>query len=211
LSIEAARQVADSCDSTPSVRRSRRPAVPKLPTFAVGVRTLVAGALCFAAVISPAQGRDVGPADAAQVKAAFILNFLKFVEWPDPVTPGAPITIAVVGDEELGAVLTKTATGQSLHGRTIEVRPTAHVADRAQIHLLFIGGSQVRNLSGILRTVEGRPVLTVGDTAGYGHAGVILNLYTFNQRVGIEANTTAAARAGLRLSSQLLRLARIVG
>ena len=185
--------------------------MPKLPTSAVGVRTLVAGALCFAALFSPAQGRDVGPADAAQVKAAFILNFLKFVEWPDAATPGAPITIVAVGDDELGAVLTKAATGQSFHGRTIEVRPATRVADAAPVHLLFIGGSQARNLAGILRTVEGRPVLTVGDTEGYGHAGVILNLYTFNQRVGIEANTTAAARAGLRLSSQLLRLARIVG
>jgi hypothetical protein len=69
----------------------------------------------------------------------------------------------------------------------------------------------VRNLAAILRETEGRPVLTIGDTDGFAQAGVILNLYTFDQRVRIEANTTAAARAGLRLSSQLLRLARIVG
>jgi hypothetical protein len=179
----------------------------KLSAFAARFRPLL-GAICLLAASVPAHGG--GPADAGQVKAAFILNFLKFVEWP---SAGArtPITVAVVGDEAFGTVLAKAAAGQSHNGRPIEVRSAARVADAGDAALLFIGASQVRNLPSILRETEGRPVLTVGDTDGYGEAGVILNLYTFDQRVRIEANTTAAARAGLRLSSQLLRLARIVG
>jgi hypothetical protein len=181
--------------------------VSKLSAFAARFRPLL-GAICLLAATVPAQGG--GPADAGQVKAAFILNFLKFVEWPT-AGPRAPITVAVIGDEAFGAVLAKAAAGQSHNGHPIEVRNAARAAETADAKLLFIAASQVRNLPSILRETEGRPVLTVGDTEGYGQAGVILNLYTFDQRVRIEANTTAAARAGLRLSSQLLRLARIVG
>ena len=64
---------------------------------------------------------------------------------------------------------------------------------------------------GCCASTEGRPVLTVGDGAGYGAAGVVLNFYISDTRVRFEANTTAAARAGLQISSHLLRLARIVG
>ena len=181
--------------------------LPKLSAFAVSFRLLV-GAVCLVSATASAQGG--GPADAGQVKAAFILNFLKFVEWPT-AGPRAPITVVVVGDDGFGAVLTRAAAGQTHNGRPIDVRTAARVADAGDAQLLFIAASQVRNLPSILRETEGRPVLTVGDTEGYGQAGVILNLYTFDQRVRIEANTTAAARAGLRLSSQLLRLARIVG
>jgi hypothetical protein len=63
----------------------------------------------------------------------------------------------------------------------------------------------------LLRQCEGKPVLTVGDGAGYGAAGVILNFYVSDTRIRFEANTTAASRAGLQISSHLLRLARIVG
>ncbi len=63
----------------------------------------------------------------------------------------------------------------------------------------------------LLRQLEGRPVPTVGDGTGYGTAGVVLNFYASDSRIRFEANTTAAARAGLQISSHLLRLARIVG
>jgi len=78
-------------------------------------------------------------------------------------------------------------------------------------HLLFIGETERPNLQGLLRHLEGRPVLTVGDGQGFGSSGVILNFYVSDKRIRFEANTTAAARAGLQLSSHLLRLARIVG
>ena len=184
--------------------------MPSLPSVAVRFRALIVGAICLLAVMPPVQAGD-GQADADQVKAAFIISFLKFVEWPTRGPRPAATTVAVVGDEAFGAVLQRAAAGQSHNGHAIDVRVAARAGEAADAQLLFIGSSQVRNLAAILRETEGRPVLTIGDTDGFGQAGVILNLYTFDQRVRIEANTTAAARAGLRLSSQLLRLARIVG
>jgi hypothetical protein len=172
----------------------------------------MAAALAMALAI-PATARSVSvQADAGVVKAAFIINFLKFVEWPSGnVAPRTTLTVAVLGDDAFHAVLSRAASGQSVQGRTVSVRAVNEIGETQDAHLIFIAGSQSRNLPAILREVEGRAVVTVGDTDGYAQAGVMLNLYTFDQRVRIEANATAAARAGVRLSSQLLRLARIVG
>jgi hypothetical protein len=146
------------------------------------------------------------------VKAAFVLNFLKFVKWPDPLPDTEPLTIAVIGDADFAAALTQAAAGQTVAGRPVGVRAirTLREAD-PRLQLLFIGASERDRVATLLREVEGRPVLTVGDTAGYGSAGVVLNFYVSDRRVRFEANTTAAARARLQLSSHLLRIARIVG
>lgn len=151
--------------------------------------------------------------DDEQVKAAFLLNFLKFVTWPDAqAAPEAPIEIVVLGDEALCRVLSQAAAKQVIGGRAVIVRSARTARELpAAPHLLFIAASEKDRLSALLRQYEGRPVLTVGDGAGYGAAGVVLNFYTSDTRIRFEANTTAAARAGLQISSHLLRLARIVG
>lgn len=151
--------------------------------------------------------------DARQVKAAFVMNFLKFVEWPAThlEAPPAPLRIAVLGDVALGWTLQQAAAGESVNGHPVMVSVIARIEHSRDAHLLFIGASEQSHLPAILRATETSPVLTVGDTDGYARAGVVLNLYTFDQRVRVEVNTTAAERAGLRLSAHLLRIARIVG
>jgi hypothetical protein len=151
--------------------------------------------------------------DHQQVKAAFLLNFLKFVTWPEHAAPaGAPIVIAIIGADDLARALEQEAAGQMVGGRSVSVRSVHTLAEARPLpHLLFIGASERDRLPVLLRQLEGRPVLTVGDAAGYGTAGVVLNFYTSDSRIRFEANTTAAARAGLQISSHLLRLARIVG
>jgi hypothetical protein len=151
--------------------------------------------------------------DDRQVKAAFVLNFLKFVVWPEEsFLPAAPVVIGVMGEDELAKVLDQSAAGQSVGGRPVTVRVVAGLHDLTELpHLLFIGPSERDNLSAVLRRLEGHPVLTVGDAAGFGSSGVVLNFYVSDKRIRFEANTTAAARANLRISSHLLRIARIVG
>jgi hypothetical protein len=149
--------------------------------------------------------------DERQVKAAFLLNFLKFVTWPEPPAADAPLVIAVVDDDDLARAL-DAATRGTPGGRPVVVRTaTAGQALDPVPHLLYIGGSDREKLAGLLRELEGRPVLTVSDSEGFGASGVVLNFYASDKRIRFEANTTAASRAGLRISSHLLRLARIVG
>ena len=151
--------------------------------------------------------------DHQQVKAAFVLNFLKFVTWPEaPVAPDAPIDVVVLGADDLARAIEQAADGQQIGGRLIKVRAVRRIGDiGASPTLLFIGASERERLPVLLREFEGRPVLTVGDGSGFGTAGVVLNFYTSDTRIRFEANTTAAARARLQISSHLLRLARIVG
>jgi hypothetical protein len=150
--------------------------------------------------------------DDRHVKAAFVLNFLKFVEWP-PSPPGTDAAdVVVLGDDDLARAIEMAAQRQAAGGRPLVVRAVRRTADiGAQPRLLFIAAAERDRLPVVLRQYEGRPVLTVGDGSGYGAAGVVLNFYTSDARIRFEANTTAAARAGLQISSHLLRLARIVG
>jgi hypothetical protein len=151
--------------------------------------------------------------DDHQIKAAFVLNFLKFVTWPDaPALADVPIEVVVLGADDLARAIEQASARQQIGGRPIKVRAVRRTSEiGATPQLLFIGASERDRLPVVLREFEGRPVLTVGDGTGYGAAGVVLNFYTSDTRIRFEANTTAAARAGLQISSHLLRLARIVG
>ena len=147
-------------------------------------------------------------ASEPQVKAAFVLNFLQFVEWPG--TPAQPMTVGVLGDDAFAATLSGMPRRSAVNGTEVIVRRLTRPEEARTVHLLFIGTSEQPRLPALLRSLADAPVLTVGDTLGFAKAGVMLNLYTFDQRVRIEVNTAAAARAQLRLSAHLLRLARIV-
>jgi hypothetical protein len=154
-----------------------------------------------------------GQASELEVKAAFLLNFLKFVEWPADRLPEAtaPYVIAVIGEDSFATTLRTVTADRTIGARKIAIRIAPHASELANAHLVFISGSERRQLAAILRELEGRGVLTVGDTPGYAESGVVLNLVVQGQRVRFEANTAAAARSRLRLSSHLLRIARIVG
>ena len=150
--------------------------------------------------------------DSRRVKALFVVNFLGFAEWPASKTPAVPgkLLIAVLGDPEFAHLITEAATGRSIAGKTIAVRALDAPEMAADAHLVFIAGSQARRLPAALRALSGTAVLTVSDTDGFAQEGVAINLYELDNRVRIEVNSTAAARAGLRLSANLMRLARIV-
>ena len=189
----------------PIVRDAASPLPP--PPDPTGLPAGGARSLLFAPARAAAQFDD------QQVKAAFVLNFLKFVTWPEaPARADAPDRGRRAGRRRPGPGHRAGLGGQQIGGRPIWCAPSAAPRDiGAAPQLLFIAASERDRLPVLLRQFEGRPVLTVGDGAGYGAAGVVLNFYTSDTRIRFEANTTAAARAGLQISSHLLRLARIVG
>jgi hypothetical protein len=176
----------------------------------------VAGALMLAlafALTAPqvAEG-EATRADSRHVKALFVVNFLGFAEWPAARLHASPgrLVVAVLGDPEFAALVAEAAAGRSVNGRTISVEAVDSPELAIDAHLVFIAGSQSRRLPAVLRTVAVAGVLTVGDTEGFARDGVAINLYELDNRVRIEVNSTAAARAGLHLSANLMRLARIV-
>jgi len=178
-------------------------------TYAAGVLLL---ALAFAGTPLQAAAGSPGRADSREVKAVFLVNFLSFTEWPATKLGQAParLVIAVLGDPSFGAVVEKAAAGHTVNGRPIAVQIVESPEQAMGAHLVFIASSQTRRLPAVLRTLASATVLTVSDTDGFAQEGVAINLYTFDNRVRIEVNSTAAARAGVHLSANLMRLARIV-
>lgn len=147
-----------------------------------------------------------------EVKAAFLYNFAKFVQWPDAAFPGknSPIEIGVVGGDEFADLLEATVAGKSAGGRTVRVvRFESARTARACPILYFSGESKATGPAE--GWTENGMILTVGDRDGFASREGIIGFFLEKNRVRFEVNTRAAERAGLGISSQLLSLARIVG
>jgi hypothetical protein len=177
-------------------------------------RALLAGALAAwtaaAAAAEPPPGGQ--PSLEYQVKAAFVFNFAKFVDWPadsfDAAT--APIRILVVDCEEVAEALEAAVEGQQVKGRPLVVG-RAGAGDRLDdAHIVVVGRSSARKPEEILARLGGAAVLTVGDGGGFAARGGMVNFYTESNKVRFEVNPAAAEEAGLRISAKLLGLARIV-
>jgi hypothetical protein len=151
------------------------------------------------------------PAPEYAVKAAFLFNFAKFVEWPADAFagPASPIVFFVFGEDPFGDAL-KSLKGKTANGRPIVVRYAANLGELERCHLLFVSASSMALLPKILQATKGWNVLTVGDVDGFARDGGTINLVNEEQRIGIEVNMEAAQRTRLQISSKLLGLAKIV-
>ena len=146
--------------------------------------------------------------DEYHVKALFLYNFAKFVEWPNSV-PADGICIGIVGDDPFGEVLEQTVAGKTVNGHGFTVR-RLKLEQARQCQILFVAASERRHMRAVVDAVLGSPVLTVGDMHGFAQAGGVMNFEIVGSRVRFEVNIEAADRARLKLSSKLLSLAKIV-
>ena len=142
------------------------------------------------------------------IKAAILFNFTKFVEWPAAAFKGAdaPLRICVIGDDPFGPAL-DALRGKTVRERRLTASRIADVAGAAQCHVLFVAASERARLPQILAAVGKRPILTVADMGRFADLGGIIALKETDHRSRIEINLGAARRAGVTLSSKLLRLA----
>jgi hypothetical protein len=138
-----------------------------------------------------------------QVKAAFLFNFLKFVEWPAGA-PDLPWGICVLGHDPFGDVLDQTVRGKIVNGRPVEVRRYARISDIKDCHILFIARADFERLG----TPVQQGLLTVGESPGFLKAGGVINFYIEENRVHFEIRPSVIPSTGLRVSSQLLKLGR---
>ena len=162
----------------------------------------IAAALALAMALATAEAVADDVALEYRVKAAYLLNFTRFIEWPADQADTGPVTICVAGANPFGTVLDETLRDEQVGARTIRSRP-AREGERC--HVLFIpAGVQA---DAYLKTPR-RPVLTVGESPDFLRRGGIVNFVIESGKVRFEINPEAAERAGLRISSRLMRLAR---
>jgi hypothetical protein len=148
-----------------------------------------------------------------QVKAAFIFNFAKFVEWPQHAFKGPedPIEICILGQNVFGNSLEEVIHRKIIEGRTLVVR---HITDieppENKCQILFVHSSERKPFRLAARSLSGRAVLTISDMPGFSADGGVITLRLESGKVRFEINVNAAARAKLHISSKLLRLAQVV-
>jgi len=147
-----------------------------------------------------------------EVKAGFLYHFGWFVEWPGTTDQGrAPaFTIGVLGAPPFGGVLDDIMRGKSIGERPVVIQYYQRVEEAVSSHILFISASEEKWLPAILSELGEASVLTVSDMEGFTERGGMISLRLVGQKVRFDINMDAAERAGLKLSSQLLRLARVI-
>lgn len=145
-----------------------------------------------------------------EVKAAFVYNFTRFVQWPRSRASG-PLDICVIGEDPFGSAIDEAVENKRVGGREITVKRLSEIEKAKACEVLFIASSEDEEVERIVETLAGVPVLTVGDTEDFAERGGMINLTKQGSHVRFEINVDALERAGLRASSQLLRLATIVG
>jgi hypothetical protein len=154
-------------------------------------------------LLSPLCPAESGDRLEYQVKAAFLFNFLKFVEWPT-AAGDAPWVIGILGHDPFAGVLEDTVQGKMVSGRRVEVRRYIRPADVKDCNILFIGRADFERLG-----LPAQPgLLTVGEAPGFLKSGGMINFYLDENRVHFEIRPEVAHSAGLRVSSQLLKLGR---
>ncbi len=137
-----------------------------------------------------------------QVKAAFLFNFLKFVEWP--AAGDGPWVIGILGRDPFGGALDRTVQGKMVNGRAVEVRRYARPNDVKDCHVLFISRGDFEHMGAPMQP----GLLTVGESPGFLKAGGAINFYLEDNRVHFEIRPEVARFSGLHVSAQLLKLGR---
>jgi hypothetical protein len=147
-----------------------------------------------------------------QVKAAYVYNFAKFVEWPAQDFPSsdAPIHICVLNNPPFERELNQIVKGKTINGRGIAIVSVKNAEESRACHILFTNASQDSQTRAILETLSHRSVLTVGETAGFVEKGGIINFIVVDDRVQFQVNHRVANEVGLRISSRLLSVAKLV-
>lgn len=146
-----------------------------------------------------------------QVKAAFLYNFGKFVEWPQGSFRDAksPFVICALGEDPLDGAL-DTIHGKNMDGREVVIKRMESIKNGEKCHILFVSSSEGGNLLQILGAIKHWSVLTVGDMKGFAESGGIINFISRDNRIGFEINVRAAEEAHLKISSKLIKLGKIV-
>jgi hypothetical protein len=168
-------------------------------------RWLLAAVLLPTAVCRLAAAGDDGL--EYKVKAGYLWNFAKFVEWPAPVLPdNAPITICVVGPDPFGDTLESTVRDKTVLGHAFTVRHIAKGPIAAGCHIAFLAYSDPKKLAELAQAAVSSSTLTVGDSHGFVEHGGMIEFTLEHNRIRFDINAAPAKAAGLRISSELLKL-----
>ena len=171
-------------------------------------RVVVAAAIATGAFTSFVAAQT---ATAPELKAAFLYNFAKFVEWPaDSMAAGAPLVLCVLGDGAVADALDETVKGRAIDGHPVTTRRVKVDGALRSCHVLYLSGVDAKGSHELLVGLGDSAVLTASDLDRFAQLGGVANFFVENGKMRFAVNLESAQRARLQLSSRLLGLAKIV-
>lgn len=171
---------------------------------AISILSLLWLALAGASV----HAQDAQPTEY-QIKAAFLFNFAKFVNWPPGAfeQPTSPLVLGVLGDNPFHEDLARMLQNKSIDAHPLVVREYPSGSQITNCHILFISASEKKQFPDILKHLKGHSVLTVSETERFIEDGGMINFVLQGGKIRLQINNDAAVEAGLKISSKLLSLA----
>jgi hypothetical protein len=162
--------------------------------------------MCFAVSTSQAQSKEY------QIKAAFLYNFAQFALWPATAftNDSEPFQIGVLGENPFGKSLDETIRGETIQGRQIVIVQASHVEKLVGCQILFVCKSEAAHLNDVFTKLDSKPVLTVSEDPAFIPHGGTINFYREGAKVRFEINPDAASKNGVKLSSELLRVGKLI-
>ena len=144
-----------------------------------------------------------------EVKAAWLLNFARFVDWPTNTfeSPETPIVVGIAGKDPFGRLVEKAFKEKTVKGRSLIVKRLTADHELSRCHILFVSAAERRRFRDICGKIRAMPVLTVGETDGFLDEGGSINFVLKEKSVRFEINLQAAQAAGLKLEANLLKVA----
>jgi hypothetical protein len=154
---------------------------------------------------------ESGQLNEYEVKAAYLYNFAKYVDWPTAVLPreNTSLTICIVGKSPMNEVIESLA-GKTIKNHRLVVRQFSRIEDLSECNILFVNAAVKSSLAQILASIAPRSILTVSDGNGFAAAGGVIEFVPVGDKIRFKINNRAAQHVNLRISSHLLRLATTV-
>jgi hypothetical protein len=172
---------------------------------------LSAMALALMLFAAGARAQETAPSED-QVKAAFLINFPKYADWPAEAfaETNSPVVLAVDNESKVAGELQKVIAGRRVNGRRIVLKRLAAGEESGACHIRFVSAAEQRRSPNLLAKLKDTNILTVGESDDFLERGGIINLARRDQRIALEVNLAAAEKAGIKISSKLLGVARVV-
>lgn len=142
-----------------------------------------------------------------RVKAAYLLNFTRYVEWPAAAAPDSQLSICVLGADPFGRILDATVAGRTVQGRSLQVRRVQNASEAAGCEVVFVSRETWRRSPASLKVLRNTGTLTVGESEQFARGGGVIGFVILDETVRFVVNDEARDRAGLRISSRMLSLA----
>ncbi|AEJ02925.1 hypothetical protein Nit79A3_3191 [Nitrosomonas sp. Is79A3] len=161
--------------------------------------------LLFWVILSYSPHARAGELDEYTLKTAFLYNFAVYTTWPD--TDASTFNLCIYGNDPFGKNLDLLMQKKRIGDRTITIHRTNNIDRLDSCQLVFISRSSIDNLKDVIYTLQDKPALIVADSPGAIQQGIALNMEVKDERITFEANLIVVRKAGLNLSSQLLRFA----